>query len=177
MRTGPIDEPLDIDLSFVHMIESISLAIVSRAFEVAARYCAAAGREVPTETDCVYGLRFEVRRFSTDDSIEEKVKEIQSIIEHEREQAEEEENDSGSVDFESGSSDDSEEDLGLVPDSEIAPFCRADETCIPDEDADFVRAVHEAVDTWDEWSPSDPVERYLKATVEKNPVKIQRHFV
>lgn len=194
MRTGPVDEPLGIDLSFVQMIESISIAIVSRSYEVAARYCAAAGREIPTETDCMYGLRFEVRRFATDDSIEERVNEIQNALcaRDESETSDGELSDGEYDDVEEGEEDDAdkfddgdeddendedEHDLDFVPETEIEPFCRADESRVAEEHAEFVRAVHEAVDTWDEWFPTDPVERFLKATVEKNPVKIQRHLV
>ena len=186
MRTGPVDEPLGIDLSFVQMIESISIAIVSRSYEVAARYCAAAGREIPTETDCMYGLRFEVRRFATDDSIEERVKEIQNALcerdDSETSDGELSDGEYDDVEEDEDDDDDSEDndeldDLDFVPETDVEPFCRADESRVAEEHAEFVRAVHEAVDTWDEWTPTDPVERFLKATVEKNPVKIQRHLV
>lgn len=48
---------------------------------------------------------------------------------------------------------------GIVNDSDFPPFCRAPET------SDWVIRVHEAVDTWNEWNPSDPVERLLKRSI------------
>lgn len=55
--------------------------------------------------------------------------------------------------------DDDTSDMIVLDDSEIPPFCRAPET------SDWVIRVHEVVDGWNDWRPTDPIEQLLKQSI------------
>lgn len=185
----------DVDLSeWLRFMDAVFLAFAQKAFGFACQYAQAAGRgHYTTATDCTYGLKYAAHTFLHDDDFESRTLQVRSLMDEcDREMMDEDveedrssESDGKSSDIEEGEcvgerrseyQDDepkqrvlSDEIIdqvlyqnypdGVVDDSDFPPFCRAPET------SDWVVRVHEAVDNWDDWNPTDPVERLLKGSI------------
>lgn len=164
---------------FMFKVNLMLRTLIENVVETASRYAQKAGRDVMLAEDCQYGLMWEARQFATRPDLERRIEETYattmrqmldafqgpedetydapSDVESDPSKETEEEEDAGS---ESGSEIESE--VAIVPPEDLPPFCRA-----PDETDPFVRAIHEVVDTWNDWVPDDPVERMLKDAVDR----------
>jgi histone H3/H4 len=170
MRSGLVDVPMNVPEDFTNRLMSITLTMVTRAAVDAATYCEHAGRSNVTEADIAASLKRQAMHFATDASLEEDVAETQRILFDEEDEGTESEGTdsegSEGTDSEYESMDESEgTDEGTESegtDSEPEPWTRSTCTC------DVCRTVNEALDAWDDWTPEDPVEQYLKRTVERS---------
>lgn len=185
----------DVDLSeWLRFMDAVFLSFAQKAFGIACQYAQAAGRgQYTTATDCTYGLKYAAHTFLHDDDFESRTLQVRSLMDEcDREMMDEELEEDQSSDSEDDSSDIEEGECvgelrseyqdeetrrrvlsdeiidrvlyqnhpeGVVDDTDFPPFCRAPET------SDWVIRVHEAVDNWDDWNPTDPVERLLKGSI------------
>lgn len=188
IRTGfdPIgtgqDEGLD---NWIRIIECTFLAFVQRGFEFACQYAKAANRpSCVTPEDCIYGLKYAARRFLYEDDFEQRVHQVMQHLEQEDseddmelcEESDESESSrdsrSSAVSGECTSSGRNVCDALLdqvlldkhaqlfVSEEQVPEFTRAPET------DPFVKSVHEIVDGWNDWNPTDLVERLLKRSID-----------
>lgn len=156
MRSGLSNDPVNVPEDFTNRLLSITLTMVARAATDAAVYCEHAGRTEVSEEDIAASLKRQAMHFSTDEDLEADVAETQRVLFDESSDDEEDESESGD-ELESedeGSEDESE--------SERPAWTRSTCSCV------LCRTMNEALDGWGAWNPDDPVEAYMKHTVERS---------
>lgn len=151
MRSGLLNDPVNVPEDFMNRLMSITLTMVARAATNAAVYCEHAGRTEVAEEDIAASLKCQAMRFSTDEDLEADVAETQRVLFEESEDDEESEEDESD---ESESEDESESDR--------PEWTRSTCTC------DLCRTMNESMDGWDAWNPEDPVEAYMKQTIKRS---------
>jgi histone H3/H4 len=160
MRSGLSNDPVNVSEDFTNRLMSITLTMITRAATDAATYCEHAGRTNVSEEDIAASLKRQAMHFATDESLEEDVLETQRILFDEDESEDEDEGteDEGTEsEYETG--DDESEDEEDEPNGE---WTRSTCTC------DLCRTMNESMDEWNDWAPEDPVEQYLKGTIERS---------
>lgn len=158
MRSGLSNDPVNVPEDFANRLLSITLTMVARAATDAATYCEHAGRTEVSEEDIAASLKRQAMRFSTDEDLEADVAETQRVLFDESSDDDELESEDESEDeCESGDESDSEED-----DPDRPTWTRSTCSC------DLCRTMNEALDGWNAWNPEDPVEAYMKHTVERS---------
>jgi hypothetical protein len=130
-------------MDFEQTAIDIITPVLEKAFILAAEYCGACGRDTITAKDFEYALKY-CARYTVGEH-------IGSII-----QDDDEEHDG----------DEEDDDIDIVEETDEDGFTRYD-----GDDDTFTR-VNRAVDTWGEWNPESPVERYLFNAINSN-----EHFV
>jgi hypothetical protein len=141
---------------------SITLTMVTRAATDAAMYCEHAGRTNVSEEDIAASLKRQAMHFATDESLEEDVLETQRILFDEDEDTEDEGTESGDESEYESEYETGDEDTESEDDEPNGEWTRSTCTC------DLCRTMNEAMDGWDGWAPEDPVEQYLKGTIERS---------
>lgn len=127
-------------MDFEQTAIDIITPVLEKAVILSAEYCGACGRDTITAKDFEYALKY-CARYTVGEH-------IGSIIPDRDDEDEDDESD--------------EEDCEVVEETEEDGFTRyegADET--------FLR-VNRAVDTWDDWKPESPAERYLFNAINSN---------
>ena len=160
MRSGLSNDPLNVPEDFMNRLMSITLTMVARAATDAAMYCEHAGRTEVSEQDIAASLKRQAMRFSTDEDLEADVAETQRVLFDEPSDDEEDESEYDESEDES-EYDESEYDESEY-ESERPVWTRSTCAC------DLCRTMNEAIDGWDAWNPEDPVEAYMKQTIERS---------
>ena len=129
--------------NFSTRLESILQVLMKKAIITAAEYSTKSGRESIVGQDMIYALQYQTHEFGLQPDIEQEIlaMENDSESEYESESEEEEYEDDDSIEIDE-------------------PFQRA--TDISDEFVNKMNAYH---DGWNEWEPSDPIQKILKDSV------------
>lgn len=138
MKTGFGESSGAYEESQLTALYNILNPVLEKSILVASHYAKECGRDVLLTEDWVAAMKYCAMR--------EVGKHIGSILPPDDDEEDEDE--------------DEDEPLELVDDSEIewSPYEGDDETCV---------AVNQAMDAWDTWEPTNPVETLLKSAVEK----------
>lgn len=160
--------------------------MVTRAAKSAALYTEHAHRTLVTPKDVQMALKFHARHFLSEegiDQLETEVNEMASTLQQPMSDSEDsdsedsEETETGSDmstsgddgdedndDADEGEDDEDKDDDGQ---SDIVRMCDDDETWTRSEcQCSACVGIHETLETWDAWMPTDPAEKWIKAHVD-----------
>ncbi len=125
-------------------MEDIFIPVLEASMIYASHYCKACGRSTVTAKDVEYGLKYAAR----------------TVLGNKVGTYFPEDNDESLDDEQSCSSEDSDDSIEVVDDSD-EPFTRYtgtdDDTCVK---------MNEIIDTWDEWEPFSPAEKIVKNAID-----------
>tara|TARA_B100000035_G_C20799432_1_gene464800 strand:+ start:156 stop:644 length:489 start_codon:yes stop_codon:yes gene_type:complete len=131
-------------------IEVLLALFISNSMINASNYVKYCNRNGITQTDIIYGLKYEVFEFCNRNTLTEDIKSMTDDYENEK---------------------NSEECLDLddfiVDDNEIEPFKRISLEQINDENKDFINKMHNYYDLWETWNPQTQLEQILKSSIDK----------
>ena len=141
----------DIDLENIEILLSL---FITNALTNALKYVKYCDRNGVSQTDILYGLRYEVFEFLNRKNLMDDVK--KATEEYQAYQDD---------DYTS----DDEESLESIicPDSEIEEFERIDDDKINNDNREFVTKFHDHYDKWNEWTPESPLDTILKNAIDK----------
>ena len=168
-------EPVKITEKEKENIEIMLGLFTSNALINASKYVKICNRNSITKTDIAYGLKYEVFEFINREDINQGLEEIRKDYENlkledyelddEDFDSEEDEN----IQLENHSEKHTNTGLEdyIIPDSEVQPFNRIEESQVDIDNKEFVTKFHNYTDTWNEWIPQTHLEEILKNAINK----------
>jgi hypothetical protein len=154
MRTGVgalAPSSSSIDENVARKMVGIVMTMIAAATETAATYAEHAGRKFVHPDDVHRGLMYQAREFFKRENLEEEVAEMEQDIYDSDVETD------VTSDSESDENDDAADDKNDPEETWTRSVCQC-ETC---------STANAHYDSWNEWIPSDDVERFIKCSVDK----------
>ena len=131
-----------------HLISLLTL-FIKNAMINAAKYVEYSNRNGITQTDVLYGLKYEVFEFLSRPNLTGSLEDIQNDYMND---------DNEEID---------EEELNkmIVPDGEIDSFTEIGVKLINVDNKEFIDKMHHYNNTWDDWNPTTPLEKSLQKAI------------
>ena len=141
----------------IENIEILLSLFISNAISNASKYVTHCNRNGVTKEDIQYSLRYEVFEFLNRSTIMDDIKKAtqeynQYLDEVEDSDYEEDEDEINSM---------------IIPDEEVNPFKRIEQSLICDNNKEFIEKYHKHNDNWDSWTPDTPLNKILKNAIDK----------
>jgi len=141
----------------IENIEILLSLFISNAISNASKYVTHCNRNGVTKEDIQYSLRYEVFEFlnrtTIMDDIKKATQEYNQYLD----------------DLDDSDYEEDEEEISsmIIPDEEINPFKRIDQSLICDNNKEFIECFHKHNDNWDSWIPDTPLNKILKNAIDK----------
>ena len=141
----------------IENIEILLSLFISNSIYNASKYVTECNRNGVTKEDIQYSLRYEVFEFLNRSTIMDDIKKAtqdynQYLDDLEDSDYEEDEDEINSM---------------IIPDNELNPFKRIDQSLICDNNKEFIECFHKHNDNWDSWTPDTPLNKILKNAIDK----------
>jgi hypothetical protein len=171
LRTGIAGREASVDVNspFIQRMLALVFTMVTRAAQSAASYTEHAHRTLVTPKDVQMALKFHARHFLSEEGIEQLETDVNEMAATLQQPMSDSETDSGSGSDMATSGDEDEDDGDVEEEeAEVEPqMCDDDETWTRSEcQCSACVGIHETLETWDAWTPTDPAEKWIKAHVD-----------
>ena len=138
-------------------IEILLSLFISNSITTASKYVSYCGRNGVSKKDIQYALKYEVFEFlnrtTIMDDIQKATQEYNQYLD----------------DIEDSDYEEDEDEINsmIIPDNELNPFKRIEQSFICDTNKEFIECFHKHNDNWDSWIPDTPLNKILKNAIDK----------